>query len=241
MLKAKSGILKIGKLQPFLIPGAIVFLILASGLLLIRPRLSEIFLIQRNLKKEEKRLAQLTAKTAALEGLDQVELSEKAEITAKALPSEKDIPLLFSALKSVAAENNIELRSLQVDPGELATASAAKGTKEKLPSLSFKISASGQMSDFKEFLAKLTKVAPLMRIESVTVDGEGMVGSFQAKLSLDSPVLPPPVSLGLPEKPLAQITREEETVYQKLAQLDFSLVKEELPSVPSGKENPFAF
>lgn len=240
MLKPKSDKLKIAELRPFLIPGAIILFILASGLLLIRPRLNEIFLIQKNLKKEEKRLAQLTAKTASLEGLDQVELSEKAEITAKVLPSEKDLPLLLSVIKTLAAKNNLELLSVQANPGELATVSAQQ-KKEALPSLSFKITVSGQMGDFKEFLARVAKTAPLLTTESIDVEGEGITGSFEANLAVDSPFLSPPASLGLPEKPLPEITREEDETYQKLAQFDFLLVEEELPLVPAGKENPFAF
>lgn len=242
MLKVKISSLEISKLRSFFIPGAIVVFILASALFLIRPRASEIFLIQKNLEKEEKRLAQLTAKTAALEGLDQVELSEKVEIAARALLSEKNLPLLISVIKNLAAKNNIELRSLQVDPGELEPV-PVKGNEEKLPSLSFKITVSGKIADFKEFLTQLHKIAPLMRVQSIAVDTERVEGSLQVSLPLEVPFLPPPTVLGLPEKPLTQITREEETVWQKLTQLNFAFitVTEEMPAVPAGKENPFAF
>lgn len=236
MLENKSKSLKTAELRPFLIPGVVVIFILFSGLFLIRPRLNEMFLIRKNLKREEKRLAQLVSKTAALEGLDQVELSEKAEITAKALPAEKNLPLLLSVIKGVAVNNNIELLSLQVKPGELATPSA-KERKQELPSLSFTIMVSGQMSDFKEFLDQLSKTAPLMRSESIALEEMGGEASFV----LGSPFLRPPESLGLPEKPLAQVTSEEEEVYQQLARLDFFLIQEEFPLVPAGKENPFAF
>lgn len=220
--------------------GAIVILILISSWFLVRPKASEIFSIQRNLKREEERLAQLTAKSATLEGLDQTELSSRADIAAKALLSDKNLPLLLSTLKNLAAQNNIELRSLQVDPGEIATVSA-KGEKEKLSFLSFEILVSGQMSDFKEFLAQIAKVAPLMVIQKVKIESQDSGGSFQANLPLDAPFLFPPASLGPVETPLAQITNQEENIYQELTQLNFSLIKEVPPSVPSGKENPFAF
>lgn len=240
MLKVEPASLKRGKPGSLFLPGVIILVIFASGLVLIKPKVNEIFSAQKNLKKEEERLAQLTAKTTALEGLDQAELNEKAEITAKAIPSEKDLPLLLSVLKTLAAKNNIELLSLRVDPGELATISAER-KKEKLSFLNFQIIVAGQMSDFRQFLAQLTKVAPLMRADEVTIDSEGVRGSFQANFSLAAPFLPLPVSLGLPEQPLSQITREEEETYQKLARLDFYLVEEELPLVPAGKENPFVF
>jgi hypothetical protein len=235
MLKAKLESLKIEKLRPFLIPGAIVILILTSSLLLIQPKIGEIFLIQKNLGRKEEKLARLTAKTAVLEGLDQVELSSRVEIAAKAFLSDKNLPLLLSTLKNLAAKNNIELLSLQVEPGEIATVSA-KEKKEELSFLSFEILVGGQMSDFKEFLAQTAKVAPLMVVREVDIK-EGA----QAALLLDAPFLPPPVSLASVETPLAQITHQEENIYQKLARLDFSLIEEVPPSVPSGKENPFAF
>lgn len=240
LLKAKPTSAKTEKLRPLFTPGLIVLLILVSGLLLVRPKINEILSARKNLKKEEKRLAQLTAKVAALEGLDQTELSEKADITAKALPSEKDLPLLLSSLKTLSAKNNIELQNIQVNPGELATVSA-EGKKDKLDFLSFEIIAAGQMADFREFLIQLAKTAPLMRGESVVIDTEETGEGFQADLSLEAPFLPPPVTLGVTETPISQITPEEEKTYQKLARLDFYLVEEELPPVPAGKENPFAF
>lgn len=240
LLKVRPTSVKTEKVRPLFTPGLIVMLILVSSFLLIRPKIKEIISARKNLKKEEKRLAQITAKVAALEGLDQTELSEKADITAKALPSEKDLPLLLYSLKSLSAKNNIELQSIQVDPGELATVSAEE-KKDRLDFLSFKIIVVGQMTNFKEFLTQLVKTAPLMRGESVNLVTEETGEVSQADISLEAPFLLPPVTLGVPETPITQITPGEEKTYQKLARLDFYLVEEELPSVPAGKENPFAF
>lgn len=239
MLKAEKK-LKSEKIQPFLIPGVIVFFVVVSGLLLIRPRINEILSIRKNLKREEKRLAQLTAKSAALEGLDQAELSSRADLTAKVLPTEKNLPLLLSVIKTVGEDNNIEVLDLQVSPGELATASARE-KKEKLPFLSFEISVGGNLSDFKEFLAKVAKIAPLVRIDGVIIETEEGGGDFQTNFDLDSPYLFPPTSLGPIENPLVQITSQEENAYKQLTVLNFILVEKEIPSVPSGKANPFVF
>jgi hypothetical protein len=43
------------------------------------------------------------------------------------------------------------------------------------------------------------------------------------------------------EKPLALITSQEEKAYQELARFKAVEKGEELPLVPSGKENPFIF
>lgn len=239
MLESKTPAksLNIDRIRPFLLPGGIILVVLVSGLLLLRPRIEKIALLQRGLKQKEKRLVQLAAKKTSLEGLDQAELSSRSEIMAKVFPSEKDFPLVVFVLKKLTERNNLEITSLQVSPGEIATVSAQP--KKGPPLLSFTIEISGQMSNLKEFLTQVTKTAPLMilhQVEFNLVEG----GTALAKLTLESPFLSLPATLGRAEQPLSQITPQEEKILQELSQFDLSLIEEETPTVISGKEDPFS-
>lgn len=240
MLKFKLPSLNFQQFRPFLIPGVMVIFIFVSGLFFIRPKISEILLIQKKLEEEETRLAKLTAKVASLEGLDQTELVLRVETTAKAVPSEKDLPPLLLVLKTLAAKNSLEIANLQVDPGKIATTSAQE-SPNRLSFLDFKIAIKGRMNDLKEFLTQVGQVAPLMVVRQVRIEVQDSSQAVQAELRLDAPFLLPPASLGSIEAPLAQITNQEEDIYQKLTDLDFALIEKEMPLVPTGKVDPFAF
>jgi hypothetical protein len=240
MLKFKPSSLNLDKFRPFLVPVLIVVVIVLSGLFLVKPWIGKAFEVQENLRKEGKRLSQLTEKTSALESLSQTDLAKRADAAAKALPSEKDLSLFLVTLRTLATRNNLEIVSLQVSPGEIASASA-EANQEALPLLSFQVKAGGYMNDLLEFLDQAAHSAPIIVVQGMDVEGLDLGGRFELSLVIDFPFLPLPTSLGRPEKALPQTTSQEEEIYQKLAQLEFLLGKEVLPLVPSGKENPFAF
>jgi Tfp pilus assembly protein PilO len=239
MLKPEAKKLNFARLRPFLTPGVIVLAVLVSAFLLVKPRIDKIFLLQRELSQKEEKLAQLTAKTAAIEGLDETELSSRVDLVAKAFPNEKDFPLFLSLLRKLVNKNNLELTTLQVNPGEIATASA-QTKKGKLPLLAFMIGVKGQMNGFREFVYRVSQTAPLMVIRDFQVKTqEG--GSLEVTLLIEAPFLPLPATLGRIEKALAQINSQEEEAYQELTRLDFSLIEETPLSFPTGKDNPFSF
>lgn len=239
MSKLKKPVkLSLKRIQPFLTPGLILLIIILSGFLILRPRIEKISLVQRDLARKEDRLTKLTAKVAALEGLDEFELALKAELATKAFPAEKNFPLFLSVLKRLTLQNNLETIGLKVTPGEIATVSAQP--KSGSPSLMFTVNLAGQMADLKQFLAQVAQTAPLMIVHNlkVSVAGETVEASF----SLEGPFLALPTTLGKVEKPLVQVTPQEEEVYQELAKFDFSLIEgKPLFTVPSGKEDPFNF
>lgn len=239
MPKNKAISFQIEEIKPYVIPGLIFLLILISALFLVKPRLADIIQIQKELKKEKERLSQLTAKLASLESLDVSELTERAELTLKVLPGEKNLPLLLFRLKSLAVKNRLGLE-INTNPGELATDSA-QTKDEKLPVLSFLLNVNGQMNDLKEFLSQLNQEAPLVRVQSLEISAdEKVVLKTSSDLTLDSYFLSLPLSLGVSEKPLSLLTPKEEEIYQELSRLKFLEEKEmKFPSLPSGKENPF--
>lgn len=243
MLKSEPKKIEKESLTPFLVPGVIIALVAISSLFLVGPQIGKIFQVRRQLKQEEERLARLTTKAVALGSLNQADVSQRANLVTRAYLSEKNFPLLISTFKSLANKNNLNLLSLQVDPGEIATASA-KVKKGEAPSLSFNLTISGRMDDFKQFLDQASQAAPLMMVQEISVKGQAIVqGNFDGDLVLAVPFSFPLEQLPPVEKPLAQVNQQEEEIYARLTQLNMSFVLEEAPfaAVPGGKENPFKF
>lgn len=215
--------------------------VMVIGLVFLKPKITDIFQLRQQIAKDKNTLAQLTQKIDALEGLDNKELETKAEKTLKALPSEKNVAGLLATLKILGQETEVELKSIQVSPGELSTRSAQiSGNQSGLPLLGFKLTASGNQKNIRNFFDRLETILPLMRISTINLaQSEGEL--VEAKLELDSFYLLLPFELGPIEVPLATITQQEEKAYQELTRFKIVEKMEDLPLIPSGKENPFTF
>jgi Tfp pilus assembly protein PilO len=227
------------KYKLFLLPAIILLLVCVSGLFLLKPKINQVLSIRQNLSSQKNKLAQLTTKVTALQGLDEVELEERTKVLLGALPSQKDLPGALMTIKSLTTTTGLELRGIQVEPGEISTESAQPETTQKynLPFLEFKIRVGGNQTQLKDFLTKLVLTAPLMRVAAMEISqAEGE--AIEADLKLDTFFLPLPSTLGTAEKPLAAITPQEEVIYQQLTKISPGQTGTFSP-IPSGKENPF--
>lgn len=228
------------KYRVFLFPGAVVVLIILSMVMILKPKANDLLGLRKGLSKQKEELAQLSQKVAVLEGYDQSELKTRTNQVLKALPAEKDAPLLLATMRSLTNEYNLELESLNIDVGEVSTESAEPTTKEKpLPSLDLLLSVSGSLNDLYEFLSGVESTSPIIRINQVDITREG--DSTEAKIQLSSYYLVIPTDIGKASRQIIPITLEEEKIYQQLSRYKPAVVETALPSVVSGKENPFVF
>lgn len=217
-------------------------LIFLFSFLVLIPKVKDIFSQQKTVSLEKEELARITQKLAALEGLNEYELSAKTERILAALPTEKDPARLMMTIRYLADSAGVSLTAISVNPGEIsADSSRPKGEKEgSVPFLVFQVEVSGPEEAAREFLDKIQSTAPLMRIEEVVISSTGMV--TLAKLELKAFYLPLPQTLGSVEEPLSKISPEEDKVYESLAKLE--IVSAEVSSftpVATGRENPFEF
>ncbi len=228
--------------RPFFFPLLIGLAILILTITLLIPKITQIFELRQDLSKEKARLAKLTQKLAELNGLDDNELTTKATLMVVALPAEKDVPLILATLSSLGKETGMEVENVKVSPGELSTESGKIKKKEKgeeTPTLPFEVLAKGTMESLKNFLNRLGSTIPVMRVESASLSFEE--GEWQAKISLDTFFLSLPKTLGAVETPLAEITPEEELIYKRIEKYRAPAIEGDLPSVGTGKEDPFSF
>lgn len=237
MIKADLK-LALAKYRFLALPTLVGLIILVLTLTLLLPRISQILKIRQTLAQEKVRLSKLTQKVADLEGLDEPELSAKADLMISSLPAEKDIPRIFATLKSLGSEAGVTLESIKVAPGELSTVSAQPRAKGP-PVLSFEISAKGAMEAIKSFLGQVESTIPVMQTTDVSLTRTE--GEVKADISLDTYFLPLPKTLGAVETPLVKITPNEELLYQEIARFTTPLTEGALPSVTTGKEDLFSF
>lgn len=220
------------------VPTLIGLIILVLTLTLLLPKISQILKLRQTLAQEKVRLSKLSQKVADLEGLDESELSVKANFLINSLPAEKDVPLIFASLKSLSSQTGVTLESIEVAPGELSTVSAGRKTKGP-PVLSFEVSTHGAMEAMKNFLKQVESTIPVMQIIDVSLKSTG--GEAEADILLDTYFLALPKTLGALETPLVKITPNEELVYKEITRFTTPLTEEALPSVVTGKENLFSF
>lgn len=230
------------KVKILLIPLVIVLAIIFISILFLKPQISGILAGQREVSLQKDKLAKMTAKAAFLEGLQESELEIKTKTALSFLPAEKDLPGTLATIRNLVNANGLELRGVQIGPGDISTGSAlAKSEKTGLESLEFKITISGDWTQLKSFLSQVEKASPLMRI--VKAEISSFPPMVEAALSLDSFSLSLPTTLGASETPLVAISPQEEEVYQQLVKIAPPIQDVFQPSSfgPSGRENPFVF
>lgn len=231
---------ELSKFQNLLFPVVVIILILGSAVIILKPRLSDLLETRRDLAKQKRELAQLTQKVAILEGYDQNELQARTDQVNKVLPREKDGPLILATIRSLVSDYNLELSSLTVDVGEIATESAEPKRKEELlPSMTVQLSVAGELENLYDFFETIESTAPLMKIETASIAREG--STAESKIQLFTYYLAEPKDIGKVGRQIVPITSEEEEVYQKLSRYQPASVGTKLPYIGSGKENPFTF
>jgi hypothetical protein len=221
----------------------VIGLIFISSYFLIWPKVRAIGEISASIKKKEERLARLTEKLSSLKGLNERELMERSELVLEILPESKKPMLVMGVLKQLAFESDVEIRKINVRPGEVATGSAGKAKKEKVPSLTFSLRLIGSFDEIDQFVRRLEKSIPLTRLEKISFKKTGTGEYSTALVEILSYYLSLPEVLGKIDTPIKLITEEERKIYDRLRQFDSpSLLAPDqpfLPPIESGRANPF--
>lgn len=222
--------------KAFLMPGLILLVIILASLFLVKPQVKRIFDFRKKIQAEKQALTRLTEKVAILEGLDKAELNSKIETVVRVLPLEKDISYLLSVLRSLTDEAGVSINVVNINPGEISTSSAG-AAKQSLSSLSFPLNLEGEMGKIRTLLDKVEETAPLMSIDRVSFSK--LTTGVKATINLNIYDLSAPAGLGDINASVPILSGEEEKTYQRI--VGFVVLKiEELPSVPSGKAEPFS-
>lgn len=195
-------------------------------------------------------VAVLVEKDQALAGFEEEGLQSKLSILLTAVPSEKDIPSLFSTVEAVSARSGVGLADMAVvGAGSVATSAAIAQTSQErqLGSglLPFTIALDGTFEQISSFMSLVGSVRRLSRVRtfSFTVRDDGMV---RVMLDMDAFWLPFPAVIGKVSQRISSLTAQQEDVITKVAALELvssslqvAPVDESLPAAPV-KSDPFA-
>lgn len=208
---------------------AFVMIILFLGSYLIST-LSEINVQKTNLSQD---VDVLTSRLAVLKDLPSA-APNGASITLTALPSENNSLVAVSQLRRIATENEITIKNLDL------AATLATGTT--LPSVLINFDFEGTAVNAISFIASITKIAPLMVIDTVslqsTADGNGVTAIMGVRTQwADLPTELPAIT-----EPIAALTDEEQLLLSQLSELNqpvFGQGVESSESASVGKADPF--
>jgi len=236
------------KLKPaqyrfYLLPILVVILILAATMVFLKPKIQMALAAHRRLREGKQNLTQLTTKLSTLEGLDQPELAKKTDLVLQAVPVEKDVPALLVVLEVLGEQMGVTILKVDTSPGELSTQSAQTkktGVKQINDELMFDISISGDLEKIADFLQRVKKGLPLMKLGDVALVQQDQ-DFFQADLELQTFFLALPEKLTPVDASVAQVSQAEEAAYQQLLTLELIATESTLMPVQTGKQNPFAF
>jgi len=227
----------------FLIPVAILFLILLASLTILRPKISDIFKARRELNSNRKQLTILTEKLSTLEGLAGVELDEKVNNVLRVLPIEKDVAKNLFVLKRLALDSGLVFDGMNLsEVGEISTGSAEPKLIRGaiLPSLAFNILVIGTQDKIKNFLISLESVSPLMKVTQLSTT-QRKENIPQSTILIESFYLPLPRTIGKLGVQITPINREEENVLVKISEFKTFKDEEEFYFATGSKGNPFDF
>lgn len=209
-------------------PLALVLAVFLGGLLVLVPKVKEIFFLRGENKQQRDKLEKLNIKAEILENLSVSNLSKKLELTFKVLPIETDPLLFLFTMEQTATQHSLKLRQFS-----LGESSAAKD--------SFNCSLEGSNDNFKPFFVELDKVLPLMAVGDIKV--RDLEGNLEVDFSLQSYSLAVEEKIK-PSEEVNLLSEKEEKILEDLGQFSSvagSSFLESVPSEDSGRSNPFFF
>lgn len=214
-------------------PLLILFFVFASGLFFIKPKAIFGWQAWRQLGVKRESLAQLTAKAAALEGLDKTELGRKIDRLEEALPAEKNPAYCLFFFRSLAQEADLKVISLQAEPGELVVDPLSQAAQ----AMTFALRLGGAQEKILSFLDQSKTSLPLFGFSQVKIETNEEEG-YEADLMISSFFQPFSQIVFGPETPLSLLSGSEENAYQRLSRFK-KVVLEEPTLTPGGRQNPF--
>jgi Tfp pilus assembly protein PilO len=156
------------------------------GVFAIRPTVTTIIRLKREISDKQSVETALSKKITALSSLDQVyrRIEEDLVVVETVLPSQPQINTLTSLLERIAAENKLGILSIQFQPVELIPSSSNEKIFHITP-ISFTATFVGSYPDLISGLANFGSTDRLLTVETVEMgkhrEGEEVVLSLHGR------------------------------------------------------------
>ncbi|MBU0619069.1 hypothetical protein KKD62_02415 [Patescibacteria group bacterium] len=237
--------------RAYMLPLLVGALIISLTLLVLRPQISNIIKLRKEVVVRQERLTKLIEKLSLLQGTSRPEVKRRVEKIESVFPSEKPAVQIINTVSQLAEEKGLGFSGLNLAPGELSpnknkTAEGKKSSKSRLGAsfLEADFTVEGLQEDVFEFLNSLERAAPIMKIDalSLTLKSSQLASAdpdwLEATINVSIFYKLPPEELGKIDTPLPLLSPEE---IEAIAELDgfrlFTAFNE--AQEPGGRENPF--
>lgn len=198
----------IKKIKLFLVPAITLFFVfILTGRFLVPKTYQAKELATKN-KQDEEFLSALEAKVKKLNQLKANNLISDFQKTENILPSDKNIPLIFSVIKQLELTTGVEVRDFGLQPGILTKEEEKEKNPDKtVQSLSFALTVLGSKDNLFQFMDKILKTGPLFNIGNISLDGSA--GAYKLTLAISTYYQNLPTNLGKIESPLPDLNASQ--------------------------------
>ncbi len=218
------------KYQLYIIPLIGLLITILLLIFLIIPQIQKLSKANEDLALLSQQQELLNKKITDLQQVNVEDIKNKYQISQLALPADKNIPSAVSQFQQIATQNNVELTSLGIAPGN-----PSGGTDYLL----FKVEISGNLNQISVFLNSIKEGPRIMKVSSIEISG-GLEGTYQASVSVFVYYQPAQNTLGNLEDPVTPLTPADQALLDDINNKSktYSFL-ENGTSVPRGKLNPF--
>lgn len=146
------------------------------GFFVLRPALSTISTLQKQLEDNRTIYEGLQNKLATIQGLDRQYQTIQTEVPLinEAIPDTPKIPLLTRQIETIAQSNNVSLESLLVSPVELYPLENG--------SFTFTFDATGTLQDTERFMENISNFSRAVTIDKIST-GKNEDGEIELSMS----------------------------------------------------------
>ncbi|MDO8573527.1 MAG: hypothetical protein Q7R77_02125 [Candidatus Daviesbacteria bacterium] len=195
----------------------------------IYPQTMKLIAGQKSTEKLINRSKLLDIKVAALENLNDKDLSRKVELVLNALPPEKDFGNTFALLQQLVIQPGFSMTSITV-----SNSSAKVGNSD---SFDVKLELKGPRILLSTILNNLDNSPRLIRVKSIDVSSNQGQQNVDVALALQVLYAALPQNYGMIDSPLPELSQNDEGLISTLES-----IKRTIPATaesPRGKSNPF--
>lgn len=135
-------------------------------LYLIVPQINNYFSIQKEVRSARERIAVINNNIQFLTQLNENQLEEDFLIASSALPPERDVASLISAINAAAINSGIILDDFSFSVGQISSRSTEASDGDRQSAL-VTFTARGDVSQTREFLTQLHEKTPLLALKEI--------------------------------------------------------------------------
>lgn len=209
------------------LPLGLTLVVIFSGLFILKPKIKEIFLLRNDNEGKSAKVVLLETKAETLERLSASTIKEELDLALKALPTEVDLPALWSTLEQTTTRHSLGILAFSSSDFDISQGS-------------FECTVMGTKDNLGAFFIDLEKSLPLLSIEEIVLSNSE--GSLKAKFILKSFILALEEKIE-PGEEISLLTGEEEKVLENLNQFSSAALplSEPASSGNGGRGDPFFF